>query len=93
MYISEITQGRPNTEGLLARECATYDYLDALGIPYRRVGHDAAETMEACAEIDTRLGVKMCKNLFLKNVNHSFVARFGTGLHTCFCCNVFLDQL
>ena len=67
MYISELTQGRPNTEGLSAREIATYDYLDALGIPYRRVGHDAAETMETCAEIDTRLGVKMCKNLFLCN--------------------------
>lgn len=67
MYISEVTQGRPATDGLSAREIATYDYLDALGIPYRRVGHDAAETMEACLEIDTRLGVKMCKNLFLCN--------------------------
>ena len=67
MTITEITQGRPNAEGLDAREIATYDYLDALGIPYRRVGHDAAETMEACAEIDARLGVKMCKNLFLTN--------------------------
>ena len=67
MTITEITQGRHNAEGLDAREIATYDYLDALGIPYRRVGHDAAETMEACAEIDARLGVKMCKNLFLTN--------------------------
>ena len=67
MNMTEITKGRPNTAGLCEREIATYDYLDALGIPYRRLGHDAAETMEACLEVDARLGVKMCKNLFLTN--------------------------
>ena len=65
--ISAVTDGRPDTAGLTAREVAVYDLLDALGIPYRHVAHDAAETMEACAEIDTRLGTKMCKNLFLCN--------------------------
>ncbi len=65
--ISAVTDGRPDTAGLTAREVAVYDLLDALGIPYRHVAHAAAETMEACAEIDTRLGTKMCKNLFLCN--------------------------
>ena len=66
-YISPVTAGRPDTAGLTAREIAVYDLLDALAIPYRHVAHDAAETMEACAEIDARLGTKMCKNLFLCN--------------------------
>ena len=66
-YISAVTSGRPDTTGLTPREVAVYDLLDTLGIPYRHVAHDAAETMEACLEIDTRLGTKMCKNLFLCN--------------------------
>ena len=66
-YISAVTNGRPDTTGLNAREVAVYDLLDQLAIPYRHVAHDAAETMEACVEIDTRLGTKMFKNLFLCN--------------------------
>ena len=66
-YISAVTEGRPDTAELLPREVAVYDLLDALSIPYRHVAHDAAETMELCAQIDTRLGTKMCKNLFLCN--------------------------
>ena len=61
-----IHTGRPE-EARTAREMAAYDYLDKLGIAYRRVDHAAAETMEACAEIDRTLGVTMCKNLFLCN--------------------------
>lgn len=67
MHITAVTEGRPDTAALSAREVAVYDTLDRLAIPYRHVGHEAAQTMEACAEIDTRLGVKMCKNLFLCN--------------------------
>ena len=66
-YITAVTNGRPDTTGLTHREIAVYDLLDKLDIPYRHVAHDAAETMEACLEIDTRLGTKMCKNLFLCN--------------------------
>ena len=66
-FISAVTNGRPDTTGLTPREIAVYDLLDTLGISYRHVAHDAAETMEACVEIDTRLGTKMCKNLFLCN--------------------------
>ena len=66
-HITDVTNGRPDTTGLTAREVAVYDLLDQLNIPYSHVAHDAAETMEACVEVDTRLGTKMCKNLFLCN--------------------------
>ncbi len=60
--------GRPaDTEGREAREIRTYDCLDALGIPYERVDHAPAETMEVCAGIDSALGATICKNLFLCN--------------------------
>ena len=61
-----IGEGRP-TDERTAREMAAYDFLDKLGIAYRRADHDEAQTMEACEEIDKLLGVKMCKNLFLCN--------------------------
>ena len=64
----ELFTGRPeNTEGRLPREIRAYDYLDALGIAYRRTDHERADNMEACNEIDAVLGVIICKNLFLCN--------------------------
>lgn len=61
--------GRPeNEEGRLEKEIKTYDLLDSLGISYERVDHEAADTMEACAEIDKVLApAVICKNLFLCN--------------------------
>lgn len=64
----ELYDGRPeNGEGRLEREIRTYDFLDNLGIKYKRTDHEAATTMEACNEIDAVLGVVICKNLFLCN--------------------------
>ena len=64
----ELYDGRPeNGEGRLEREIRTYDFLDSLGIKYKRPDHEAATTMEACNEIDAVLGVVICKNLFLCN--------------------------
>jgi Ala-tRNA(Pro) deacylase len=64
----ELYKGRPdNTEGRLPREVRTYDFLDSLGIEYFRTDHEAANTMEACNEVDEILGVVICKNLFLCN--------------------------
>ena len=64
----ELLSGRPeNMEGRLPREVRTYDLLDELGIEYMRTDHEAANTMEACNEIDKILGVIICKNLFLCN--------------------------
>ncbi len=64
----EFFDGRPeNTDGRLAREIRTYDFLDNLGIEYKRTDHERADNMEACNEIDAVLGVLICKNLFLCN--------------------------
>ncbi len=64
----ELLDGRPqSSEGRLPREVRVYDYLDNLGIDYKRVDHDPATTMEACEEVDKALGTLMCKNLFLCN--------------------------
>ena len=64
----ELFEGRPeNCESRLPREVRVYDYLDKLGIEYKRVDHEPATTMEACEEVDKALGSLMCKNLFLCN--------------------------
>ncbi len=64
----QLYDGRPEqTAGRLPREIRTYDYLDRLGIRYKRTDHDRADTMEACNVIDAVLGVVICKNLFLCN--------------------------
>lgn len=64
----ELFDGRPaDTAGRLPREVRTYDYLDRLGIAYKRTDHDRADNMEACNVIDAVLGVIICKNLFLCN--------------------------
>lgn len=41
--------------------------LSALSIPYERVEHDWANTMEDCKAISAVLGVDVCKNLVLCN--------------------------
>lgn len=64
----KLEHGRPSdAASRLPKEQRCYDFLDSLGISYARVDHPAAETMEACAEIDKVLGCEMCKNLFLCN--------------------------
>ena len=67
--IMELVKGRPiDVTDRLDKEIRTYDLLDSLGIEYERVDHEAAETMEACAEIDVLLEpAVICKNLFLCN--------------------------
>lgn len=64
-----LVTGRPDTdEGRMDKEIRVYDLLDSLGIAYERIDHEAAETMEACAEIDKLLEpAVICKNLFLCN--------------------------
>ena len=54
--------------GLLPpQEAAAFDFLDALGIPYERVTHEEADTMEKCDAVSAVLRVDVCKNLFLCN--------------------------
>ena len=66
MYISEVFSGRPADERTSPeKEC--YDFLDSLGIDYRRADHDQAFTMDDCIAVGNKLGVSICKNLFLTN--------------------------
>lgn len=60
--------GRPtDCTGRLAKELAVYDALDKLEIPYTRIDHEAIYTIEGCNEVDSLLGITICKNLFLCN--------------------------
>jgi len=49
------------------KEIATYDLLEKLDIPYMRIDHDAAATIDDCDEVDSLLELQICKNLFLCN--------------------------
>ena len=63
-----LVEGRPaDCSGRLEKEVRSYDLLDSLGVPYQRIDHEAAMTMEACAEIDRVLDATICKNLLLCN--------------------------
>ena len=66
MEISEIFTTAP-TEGHCEVEMAAFALLDRLNIPYQRVEHSPADTMEDCAAISDVLGIRICKNLFLCN--------------------------
>lgn len=67
MYIDpNVYTGRP-AESRTPAEEAVYGRLDALAIPYLRVDHDHADTMEDCRLIERQLGARICKNLFLCN--------------------------
>ena len=58
--------GRPSDQRIPQEE-AIYDKLEELSIPFTRVDHDHADTMEDCLRIESVLGGKICKNLFLCN--------------------------
>ena len=70
MNISEVLSGAPADERC-AVEQAAYALLEELSIPYTRVDHDEAATMEDCAAIGQVLGVDICKNLVLTPRNRS----------------------
>lgn len=48
-------------------ETTVYEFLEKEHIEYERLDHEAADTMEVCAQIEKRLGAPICKNLFLCN--------------------------
>lgn len=67
MYIdTTVYTGRPEREENPVKQ-AVYDKLEELAIPYVRVEHDHADTMEDCLLIEKQLGARICKNLFLCN--------------------------
>ena len=61
-----VYSGRPAQRRTPAEE-AVYDRLEELAIPFQRVDHDHADTMEDCLRIEGVLGERICKNLFLCN--------------------------
>lgn len=64
----ELLSGRPaDLSRRLDKEIRVYDLLDRLNVPYQRIDHEAAMTMEACAAIDEALEATICKNLLLCN--------------------------
>ena len=64
----KLANGRPaDWSTRLPKEIRVYDLLDKLEIPYQRIDHEAAMTMEACAAIDEVLDATICKNLLLCN--------------------------
>ena len=69
MYIDPVRyEGRPdNASERLEKERRCYALLDGLQIPYARVDHEHADTIEACEAVEQVLGEKICKNLFLCN--------------------------
>lgn len=62
----KLYKGRPE-DSRIAKEERCYDLLDALGIEYYRSDHEHADTIEDCHGIESVLGCKICKNLFLCN--------------------------
>ena len=57
----------PANNNRLPKEMQVYELLEKLQIPFERMDHEVADTMEACQKIDEKLQVTMCKNLFLCN--------------------------
>jgi len=67
MHESILYKGRPALGSRIAVEEASYDLLDSLSIPFTRVDHDVAMSMEDLNEADRVLGCTIAKNLFLTN--------------------------
>lgn len=58
---------KPSPKGRILKEMAVYELLEELEIPYLRVDHEAAATVDDCQGVDEALGIHICKNLFLCN--------------------------
>ena len=70
MMISPVYDSAPADERSEVEQ-HTYEMLQKLQIPFTRVDHDTAETMEDCVAIGEKLGVDICKNLVLTPRNKS----------------------
>ena len=67
MYINQTKYTTRPTDDRIPQELAIYDRLEELAIPFVRVDHDHADTIEICHEVEKVLGSQICKNLFLCN--------------------------
>ena len=70
LSVSPVYTGAP-AETRLDTEQRVYDLLSRLRIPFTRVDHDPACTMEECVSISQVLGADICKNLVLTPRNRS----------------------
>ena len=66
ILILSATLAVPPTSASPRRRPSTIN-VEELGIEFARVDHDHADTMEDCLKIESILGAKICKNLFLCN--------------------------
>ena len=68
MYISRPYRGKPkDLDKRQEKERKCYKFLEKIGIDYEVVDHEEASDMDKCLEIETVLGVKICKNIMLCN--------------------------
>lgn len=63
----KIYTAAPDGAGRLPIEMNTYALLNRIGISYQRLDHEAAATVDDCAEVERLLGIEIYKNLFLCN--------------------------
>jgi Ala-tRNA(Pro) deacylase len=78
----KVYKGRPDDcEAREAREVRVYDFLDKLGVKYKRVDHEPADNMEVCAQIDLA---------FDRLRGESFNAASDGAQHPIICKNLFL---
>lgn len=64
---THIYKNPPQSEGRLNKEMDTYALLEKLKIPFSRLDHGAAATVDDCLEVERQLEINICKNLFLTN--------------------------
>jgi Ala-tRNA(Pro) deacylase len=64
---TQIYKKPPQSEGRLSKEMDIYALLEKLNIPFSRLDHGAAGTVDDCLEVERLLGINICKNLFLTN--------------------------
>lgn len=62
-----LTGAPGNPAERLEKEQRCYALLQSLEIPFFRVDHEPAYTIEACHTVETVLGCEICKNLLLTN--------------------------
>lgn len=69
---STLYTGRPDsTINRVPQEIRTYDLLDQLNISYQRLDHSPTASIGDCHDVDKRLGIHICKNLFLCNAQQT----------------------
>ena len=72
MYISQVYRGVPkDIDTRQEKEKKCYEFLGKLGIDYEVIDHEEASDMDRCREIESVLGVKICKNIMLCNRQES----------------------